>query len=121
MPVCLRPDKTFKYSLAGDKLIAPAKRPHFLAKYISVEKRFEMVERLRPAPVDGEDSRTAVEKEREADAIKNGIIKDLVSGVSNMGEFTLDTLVPELTAGEKVELIWGILNENEMNEDDLKN
>jgi hypothetical protein len=117
MPVCLRPDKTFKFSLNGDRNIPPAKRPYFIGRFITTERRAEIIKKaaeLRAGPADA------------VDAARSELIRSVVAGVAGMGDLTLDDLLgtdpaKALTNGERWEVLYGIANENEMSEEEIKN
>lgn len=112
MPVCLRTDKTFKFALPGDVKLPAKDRPHFVAKHVSAGKRLDYIESLDQ--MDRKDL-------RGVDAKLNELIPQLVVGVVNMGDVTLEKLIPELTNDEKWDLVYGVLHGNEMSEDDIKN
>lgn len=113
MPVCLRPDKTFKFSLKGDEQIPAKDRPHFIGKYFTSEQDIDIRDRL------GKIDRTDAKKSNEQ---IDSVLKEIVAGVVGMGELdSLEKLLPRLSRGEKWEIAYGILGENQMKEDDVKN
>ena len=119
MPVCLRPDKTFKFALPKDQTIPAKDRPYFIGKFLTAGQRIEVLETIES--IEKDDDLSFVQRTKAMDAAYNEQINRLVVGVVNVGDMTLEKLIPELTDAEKASLVYGIINGNEMSEDDVKN
>jgi hypothetical protein len=114
MPVCLRPNKTFLFALEGDASIPLATRPHFVARYVTCGQRMEMAEVI--------DAAKSLKDSKKLHAVMDEQLKSLIVGLCSFPkEMDLEKLLPELTWSEKWELIYGILNGNELKADEIKN